>query len=179
MSKRGDWITTFTGKQFYPFDPQPEEICIEDIAHALALTNRFGGHTPYPYSVAQHSYLLALAAPNGNELAALLHDAPEAYLTDVPRPIKRNPAFSLISDVEDTIYKAIALAVPHLPPVIPDVVHEFDTRLLVTEAHALLSGYPWWLESKWPQRLLSVPIQPWHWKDAEKNWLYLYHGINP
>lgn len=53
--RRGDWIQTFTGRRFWPLDPRPEDVCIEDIAHALSLKCRFGGHCTRFYSVAEHS----------------------------------------------------------------------------------------------------------------------------
>ncbi len=81
-------IRTFTGKYFNVFDIDPGLICIEDIAHGLSMQCRFGGHTHYFYSVAQHSIEVALLCPFGQRLAGLLHDASEAYLLDIPRPIK-------------------------------------------------------------------------------------------
>lgn len=51
--RKGDWFLTYTGIHFYPMDPRPEEVCIEDIAHALALQCRFNGHCQFhiPWSV--------------------------------------------------------------------------------------------------------------------------------
>lgn len=85
-TRQGEWIQTFTGRQFYIFDPLPEDICIEDIAHSLSLLCRFGGHCKDFYSVAEHCIRCS------NELQTLpmlLHDAAEAYLMDLPKPIKR------------------------------------------------------------------------------------------
>lgn len=48
----GDWIQTYTNKQFWPLDPRPEDVCIEDIAHALSLQCRFTGHVREFYSTA-------------------------------------------------------------------------------------------------------------------------------
>lgn len=53
------WFQTYTGRVWRPLDPQPEDVVQEDIAHALALTNRFNGATREPYSVAQHCCLVA------------------------------------------------------------------------------------------------------------------------
>jgi hypothetical protein len=89
MQRIGDWIQTFTGKQFFPFDPRPEDICIEDISHALSLLCRFGGHCREFYSVAQHSVLVSLNCPRW-PLHGLLHDASESYIVDLPSPIKRH-----------------------------------------------------------------------------------------
>ena len=96
-----NWIITATGKQFWPLDPRPEDIDIRDIAHALSLVNRYGGHTPTPYSVAEHSLYVAeyVAARHGRPLRALLHDASEAYLGDMVRPVKHQlPEFQAAED---------------------------------------------------------------------------------
>jgi len=81
-------IRTYTGKMINVFDPDPELICIEDIAHALGNLCRFGGHTRKFYSVAEHSVLVASKVRGPLKLTALLHDAAEAYLVDLPSPIK-------------------------------------------------------------------------------------------
>lgn len=52
--RKGDWILTFTGRRFYPLDPRPEDVCLEDIAHALSLICRYNGHSRFFYSVAEH-----------------------------------------------------------------------------------------------------------------------------
>lgn len=88
------WIQTYTGIAFDFSDMRVESICIEDIAHALSHVNRYTGHTHYAYSVAQHSVLVAmrvkeLGGDQSEVLAALLHDATEAYLGDVSSPLKR------------------------------------------------------------------------------------------
>ena len=88
-----DYITTYTGIHFYPTEPDPEGICIEDIAHALSLLCRGNGHVSTFWSVAQHCIICAREAaarewPDRLVLACLLHDASECYLSDVPRPFK-------------------------------------------------------------------------------------------
>lgn len=86
----GDCIRTYSGLYVNVFDPDLETICIEDIAHALSNLCRFGGHTKRFYSVAQHSVLCSRSVDNKFRIQALLHDASEAYLLDVPKPIKRH-----------------------------------------------------------------------------------------
>lgn len=81
-------IKTVSGQYVDLVDPTPEMIHIEDIAHALSHMPRFAGHLKHPYSVAQHSLWCYRNAGITNELEALLHDASEAYLMDVPSPLK-------------------------------------------------------------------------------------------
>jgi hypothetical protein len=90
LINRDPVIRTYTGKYVNPLDMNPDDIDIQDIAHALSMQCRFGGHTKSFYSVAQHS--LACANLIGPMFAkdALLHDASEAYLMDIPTPIKAN-----------------------------------------------------------------------------------------
>lgn len=95
-----DYIKTYTGKHFEPTNPNPELICIEDIAHALSLLCRGNGHVKAFYSVGQHCIICAKeAAARGLSkrmvLACLLHDASECYMSDVPRPFKKAlPAYN-------------------------------------------------------------------------------------
>lgn len=89
-----DYITTFTGKHFYPMSPDPMAICIEDIAHALSLICRGNGHVHKFWSVAEHCICCAKEAEARGLsarviLACLLHDASECYMSDVPRPFKK------------------------------------------------------------------------------------------
>jgi hypothetical protein len=90
----GGWIETYTGVKFYPFDPRLEEIVAEDMIHAVCHLCRFGGHSRMFYSVGQHSllvyrYLTDRNCPPAVRLYGLTHDFTEAYLLDLPRPIKR------------------------------------------------------------------------------------------
>lgn len=85
----GDWMQTYSGRQFWPLDARHEEIEIADIAHSLSMQCRFGGHTDRFYSVAEHSELVSRVIDPRFALEGLLHDGQEAYLSDVIRPIKR------------------------------------------------------------------------------------------
>ena len=104
------YITTFTGKHFDPVVPDDELIDIKDISHALSLICRANGHTPFFYSVAQHSVACAKEAIKRNWskeiiLGCLLHDASEAYLSDVTRPVKKDLEYYL--EVEDRLQNQI------------------------------------------------------------------------
>lgn len=82
------WIATYTGKVFHPLCDGDTPLDIRDIAHALSNLCRFGGHTKLFYSVAEHSVLVSRLCPPEDKLWGLLHDATEAYLVDVPAPVK-------------------------------------------------------------------------------------------
>lgn len=143
--KKG-WIQTFTGKKFYPLDPDPEQICIEDIAHSLSLQCRFSGHTKRFYSVAEHSVEVARnwfvdpdhREPRTGKLMALLHDASEAYLSDIPRPLKLLPEFAFYREAEEHLQWMIwrKFGVGTIP--IRDMAHleSADRLMCVTEAHS-------------------------------------------
>lgn len=105
-----DYITTYTKVHFKPLDPVPEQIRIRDIAHALSLMTRANGHFPRFYSVAQHCLDCAnLAEREGLSarvtLACLLHDASEAYLSDVTRPVKKS--LKDYQEIEEHLQKTI------------------------------------------------------------------------
>ena len=156
------FIQTHTGKAFYPFQPRPEDIDIEDIAHALAHQCRYGGHTVKFYSVAQHCVLItrALHAAGFDRLtifAGLMHDATEAYLVDLPSPVKNMlPGYR---DAEVRLGAVIAEKFG-LPPVEPKIVKEYDTRILRNEAEVLLGDAVdgWWNHI---DRLPIPPIEAW------------------
>lgn len=106
-----EYITTFSKIHFTPLAPRQEDIRIGDIAHALSLMTRANGHFREFYSVAQHSMdCAALAEAEGWEertvLACLLHDASEAYLSDITRPVKLGlPEYRKIEKrLQDAIY---------------------------------------------------------------------------
>ena len=85
----GDWMMTHTGRHVDPLNVRAEDICLEDIAFALSNLCRFGGHVRF-YSVAEHCVRVCRAAPPELQRAALLHDAAEAYIGDIIRPLKRS-----------------------------------------------------------------------------------------
>jgi len=108
------WIQTYTGRAFYPLDPQPEDVVLEDIAHALSQLCRYGGHCLRFYSVAEHSVLVGKIIEDtvprltrSLRLAAILHDAAEAYLVDLPKPIKDAIGFEAYHAAEAKVSAAI------------------------------------------------------------------------
>lgn len=138
------WIRTFTGKKFWPLNPREEDICIEDIAHALALRNRFSGHTRVPYSVAEHSVAISVQLRDWGysenvQKWALLHDATEAYLPDIPTPIK--PLIAGFVEIESRLMKAIASKFS-LEGEMPSIVKEIDQQICKREMQELFVGEP-------------------------------------
>ena len=136
-TQEGGWISTHTGKRVYLLDPNPEDICIEDIAHALSNICRWGGHTSRFYSVAEHSLRICDHCCTENKLWGLLHDASEAYMGDVCRPLKQ--LLPTYRDMESKFHKVIAYKF-NLSEDIPDEVHEIDCRILQNEGEALVWG---------------------------------------
>lgn len=132
----GDWIATYSGKRFYPLDPRPEDIDVYDIIHALSNLSRFNGHCTEFYSVAQHSVLVSLMCPDQDALWGLLHDATEAYLADVPSPLKKCPEFAFYRLAEERLM-AVICGVFKLETVEPASVKLADQRILATEARDL------------------------------------------
>lgn len=128
-------IRTVSGLVVDVLNPEVEQIQIEDIAHSLSHLCRFGGHVPKFYSVAQHSYLCARMATVEHQLAALLHDASEAYLVDVPSPIK--PVLKNYQVLEDHLMVVIARRFGFKYP-LDESVHEIDKIMLNQEWEELI-----------------------------------------
>lgn len=106
-TRSGLFVSTYSGRQFYPLAPAAAQIEIEDIAHGLAYQCRFNGQTRHFYSVAQHSLIVANLVPAQLRHAALLHDAAEAYMGDMVKPLKQ--LFPLFSQIEARVMAAIGL----------------------------------------------------------------------
>jgi 5'-deoxynucleotidase YfbR-like HD superfamily hydrolase len=165
--RKGDWSQTYTGRQFWPLDPRPEDVCLEDVAHHLSNICRFGGACGMFYSVAQHAVLVSTVAerraiqacvpPSDVQrlaLHGLHHDDAEAYIGDMVRPLKRFiPQFVEIEDA--IVERAIA---PHFGLeswlMKSAVIKAADEILLATEARDLMGGQS---AGKWALR--AEPMQ--------------------
>lgn len=131
------WQHTASGQRFYALDPSPEELHIEDIAHALSNQCRFAGHTIRHYSVAEHSYHVSHRCDPADALWGLLHDASEAYLVDVPKPIKVADSMRGYREAEQALMDAVCARFG-LPWVEPASVRQADIDVLFTERRDLL-----------------------------------------
>lgn len=128
--RKGDWMQTANGRAFYPLDARPEEIHFDDIAAALSKLCRYGGHCHTFYSVAEHCVHIANAASDDCKLEALMHDASEAYLADIIRPIK--PFLSNYLDIERNLEQTIANRFGLKWPMPPEV-KRLDNAILADE----------------------------------------------
>lgn len=104
-----------SGLYLDPTNPDPTRISIRDIAHSLSLIVRYTGHIPVHYTVAQHSLIVASIVPHTHRLAALLHDAEEAYIGDTSSPLKNSyerlfPGFKAVGNrLRETIFSALGV----------------------------------------------------------------------
>jgi hypothetical protein len=161
-----DYVSTFSGNRFYPLEPRIDRVAIEDIAHGLAYQCRFNGQTHAFYSVAQHSLIVAglVAPPLG--LAALLHDAAEAYLGDMVKPLKvLLPEFAALEDrVTAIIAATFGLDFSDYSP-----IKHADLIALATEKRDLMphSSESWsYLDGIPPLPDSIVPLSPGEAKSA-------------
>lgn len=157
----GDWIQTYTGLVMYPLDARPEEICIEDIAHALSNLCRFTGHCRMFYSVAEHSVRVSYAVPPVDALWGLLHDATEAYLADMSRPMKRYAEFGIPYRAAESRLMTVIAARFGLNGPMPESVKHADTVLLMTEKRDLMHGCnKVWEDTAEPLETKIAPCEP-------------------
>lgn len=140
----GNSMNTFTGVRFYPLDPREDEIKTEDIGHALSLVCRANGHFRHFYSVAQHSLNCAKEAAkrdysNRVQLGCILHDASEAYISDIIRPVKEElmDYMAIEEKLQEAIYRAYGLADLTLDEL--QLIQEIDDAMLAYEMQYLLN----------------------------------------
>jgi len=158
--RNGEWMQTYSGYQFWPLDPRPEEIHVIDIAHALANQCRYGGHCRTFYSVAQHSVIVSRIVPPQDALWGLLHDAAEAYLVDLPRPIKRfSEMGSAYRAIEGRLMRVVCERFG-LAEDEPESVHLADNVVLMTEKRDLMPGLLKWAETAQPLDDPIIPVTP-------------------
>lgn len=165
----GDWMTTYTGGMFWLLDPRPEEVFIEDIAHALSLICRYNGHIKGFYSVAQHSILVSQNCNRDYALHGLLHDAAEAYVGDLISPIKRLlPNYKVIEEkIITAIYKKYSIKITKK---CQQEIKYWDNALLATEVRDLIPHK--YLNWKFEAPPLESPIKKlWGPKTAERLFL--------
>ena len=169
MIRNECFMTTYTGKKFNPLDPDPEMICIEDIAHHLALECRYNGACKFFYSVAQHSVLGLRHVSEGNAAAFLLHDGAEAYLRDIVKGVKDQlrDYKRIESHLQAIIYERFGIMGFY-----KSEVKRVDYALMATEARVLIGNLDGW---SFPELPLDVVIEEWSWRNAEDKFLQAAH----
>lgn len=182
-------IMTYTGKGLDFWSPDRKSICIRDVAHALALTNRYSGHTFEPYSVAEHC-VRASYLDVGNPLINLLHDAAEAYIGDVASPQKQclhfmvgpSDGFFSFRDVESKLLRAIgdSLGICNLNTSVKhECIKTADLIMLATEVRDLMHSNSKDYFAPWLGKIEPLPerIIPWDWAEAEDKYLHRFSEL--
>ena len=176
----GPYLQTVSGRWVNPFDPDPEQLDAGDIARALANQCRFGGHARVFYSVAQHSVIVCdllaeTGAPREELLAALLHDASEAYLGDLPHPIKHRSELGAQFRAAEKRLEAVIVRRFGLPEASARI-KPIDRALLATERRTF-SRVAW----EWPEldgvEPLDIEIEPWEPARAAREFLDRYERL--
>lgn len=173
-------IETFSGERFQPLAPQLSSIFIEDIAHALSNQCRFAGHTRVHYSVAEHSVRVSWlveewGADESVQLWALMHDASEAYLVDLPTPLKQSELGEPYRRAEAALMLAICDRFG-MARTQPELVSVADSVMLATEARDLMPFKP----GHWPYEIRPLPdrISPWSSRMAEQHFIERFRDLD-
>ena len=175
-TRESTWVMTYTGKRFYPFNPNPDDICIEDIAYSLSNMCRFLGHCSPRYSVAQHSVEVAVRVwreDPSQTLAGLLHDAAEAYFGDYAGPCKRwlPDVLALEDGLTAAVEEKFGVVIRG-----NELVTGIDHRMTVTEFGLLMPEYDGDIGlADEPYSVRHLPC--WNSKEAEQKFLWAYRNI--
>lgn len=178
----GCTILVASGHYVNPMALHPHDVRIEDIAHALGNQCRYSGHTREFYSVAEHCVRLAGILEETGEpwdvvLFGLLHDAAEAYLVDLPRPLKRDSALGeAYRDAEERCLRAVMCHFGLWRPE-PACVRAADLTMLATERRDLMPGEDVWavIADVAP---LAETIEPWDPRDARETFLFEFQRLS-
>ncbi len=181
------WMQTHSGIAFDLLEPTPEMVNLYDIAHALSMLCRYAGHVRVHYSVAQHSCLihdwLTSKRPKHPMIAlgGLMHDGAEAYMCDIPAPVKhalsestRRDLTAMADRIDEAICGRLGIG-PHLLHLAE--VKEVDLRILLDERDALMGPPPkeWGVEGP----ALGLSVHAWSAERARAEWLQRLRSHEP
>lgn len=180
MSKSKDHIKTYTGIYFNPLEICSEHIAIRDIAHSLSLQCRGGGHIRHFFSVGQHSVNCALEAKARGyskrvQLACLLHDASEAYISDITRPVKRQ--LLQYMEIEKIIQDEVWLTVFSEPlnQEELELVSEIDEVMLYHELEYLLHEK---ISDESPLLIMELRLETLEFSEVEQMFMEIYEELH-
>jgi hypothetical protein len=171
------WIQTVSGGQFHILDPRQDEILIADIGHALGQMCRFTGHVRRFYSVAEHCVHASHIVPPVDALWALLHDASEAYIADLNRPLKHFTAVGpTYLETEKKIMDAICIKF-RISSEQPASVTKADTAMLYAEKEQLMPPMTW--EMKWgnDSEPADIKVRCWSPEIAKVEYLHRFYEL--
>lgn len=166
-------ILTFSGQRIWPLEPDPKKIHLVDIAHHLSNLCRYTGAVSIFYSVGEHSIRMADYIDEEFKSWALLHDASEAYLQDLPAPIKHMPEMKPYRDAEERMMEAVAKRFD-LPCPEPPEVSYLDQAIRVNEMRDLKGRKP---RNGDPKPLLMGSIIPWNPRSTKKLFLEFANNL--
>jgi len=167
-------LETYTGLYVQPPELKPEEIDIHDIAHALSQMARHGGHCLKRMSVAQHcclvhDYLVSKGVPPEGCFQGLMHDAEEAYLVDIPRPVKYRPEMESYRNWGKELRRRIYDRFGIEPTRWERLVKAADNAILIAEIRQ-------WKRSKgcyMDKGVIGAPVRIIPWTDSKAEWCFL------
>lgn len=186
--KRGHAMTTFTGREFWPLDPRPDDMLIIDVAHHLAMQVRFNGAVKDFYSVAEHCvlgshivYFLAMLSGATEKEAKLLafeflmHDAWETWAGDMIRPIKNGTACGAeFKKLERPGEAAVRIRWNLMVPT-PPIIKQVDSEMCAVEQR---QRYESPLDAQWTNMVHpQVKLQFWPWQQAKAEFLRRYSDL--
>lgn len=153
------WIETYSGRQIDLLNPDPDQFVLEDIMRALLNVPRFGGHTKQFYSVAMHSFNVAMLLPDKLKFQGLMHDATEAFIGDMPTPYKK--LLPQYKEAEARLWQAIAERFG-INPVLDPLVKQADGVALIHERDYLKPTKVVWTDH---ENVLRLPLGTFWWNN--------------
>jgi hypothetical protein len=153
-------LKMFSGKTVWPLDFRAIDLDLNDVARGICRQNRFVGQTTLPINVGWHSLNLSYIVPKPLRLAALVHDMTEAYLVDIPRPLKNHPLFAFFEVAEAKLFTGMAQALKLPFDTLPDDLHHFD--------HTIGNAEMFLYNPKGHQTRIEMGLAPERAKIAEK-----------